>query len=87
MSRGVEDYVLTSVLTYARENNYKKVILRFCKGPKNDGMRTILEKNNFAEFETDGENVTYGFDFASQQINPLPQWFTLVEDSAVAVTV
>ncbi len=87
MSRGVEDYVLTSVLTYARENNFKKVVLRFCKGPKNDGMRTILEKNGFSEFETDGENAVYAFDFSSQEINPLPEWFTLVEDDAIAAVV
>ena len=38
------------------------------------------------ESEAAGENVSYGFDFGSQTINPLPEWFTLVEDDAAVVT-
>ncbi len=82
MSRGVENYVLTTVLTYAKQQGFKRAVLRFHKGPKNDGMRKILEKNNFSEFENSDEEVVYGLDMETTQINTLPEWFT-VEDQAV----
>jgi FkbH-like protein len=76
MSKGVEDYTLTSVLNYARAQNFSRVILRFREGPKNDQMRTILSNNNFVESEADGEVVVYSFDFNQQQIKPGPKWFS-----------
>jgi len=75
MSKGVEDYTLTSVLNHAAAKNFDKVILRFKKGPKNDQMRAILTNNRFVEYEADGDDVIYGFDL-NQQIKPLPKWFS-----------
>ena len=85
MSRGVEDYVLTTVLTYAQDQGFSRAVLRFHKGPKNDGMRKILEKNNFSEFENSDEEVVYGLDLKTTQINPLPEWFNSA-DQLAAVT-
>ena len=76
MSRGVEDYTLTSVLNHAKEKNFGKVILRFEKGPKNEQMRTILSNNNFFEFEDNDNSVIYGFNLQQQQIKSLPKWFS-----------
>jgi FkbH-like protein len=84
MSRGVEDYVLTMVLTYAKEQGFSRAVLRFHKGPKNDGMRKILEKNNFSEFENSEEEVVYGLDLKTTQINPLPEWFNAAEQVEIA---
>jgi len=75
MSRGVEDYTLTSVLNHARTRHFEKVILQFEKGPKNDQMRTILSNNNFVEFNDNGSSVIYGFNLQLQQIKSFPKWF------------
>ena len=75
MSRGVEDYTLTSVLNHAKDKNFGKVILRFEKGPKNNQMRAILNNNNFVEFEDSGSSVVYGLNLQSQQIKSFPKWF------------
>ena len=75
MSRGVEDYTLTTVLNYAKEKNFTNVVLRFEKGPKNEQMRTILSNNNFVEFEDNGGSVVYGLNLRQQQIKSLPKWF------------
>jgi FkbH-like protein len=82
MSRGVEDYTLTSVLNYAKEKRFGKVILRFEKGPKNDQMRTILSNNNFAEFEDNGSSVVYGLNLQQQQIKSLPKWFSSTQSNS-----
>jgi FkbH-like protein len=76
MSKGVEDYMLTSVLNYAGANNFERVILHFSKGSKNDQMRTILSNNNFIESVIDDEHLVYVFDLKQQQIKPLPKWFS-----------
>ncbi len=75
MSKGVEDYMLTSVLNYAGTNNFDKVVLRFNQGPKNDQMRAILSDNNFVESVVDDEQLVYSFDLKQQQIKPFPEWF------------
>jgi len=76
MSKGVEDYTLTSVLNYAANRNFDKVILRFKKGPKNNQMRTILSKNNFVESTADDDCLVYNFALKLQQIKPFPKWFS-----------
>ncbi|MBN2313757.1 MAG: HAD-IIIC family phosphatase [Sedimentisphaerales bacterium] len=79
MSKGVEDYTLTTVLDYAGEQNVDQVIVRFTKGPKNDQMRAILSNNNFAEFGSEGDSVVYGFDLQRQSPKPRPDWFSPIE--------
>lgn len=76
MSKGVEDYTLTSVLKNARRQNFSRVVLRFREGPKNDQMRTILSNNNFIRTATEGDIAVYSFDFNLQQIKPYPKWFS-----------
>ena len=76
MSKGVEDYTLTSVLNYAANQNFDKVILRFKKGPKNNQMRAILSNNNFVESAADDDHLVYSFDLKQQQIKPFPKWFS-----------
>jgi len=76
MSKGVEDYMLSSVLNYAGTKNFDKVILRFNKGPKNDQMRAILSKNDFIESVADNDGLVYSFDLRRQQIKPFPKWFS-----------
>jgi FkbH-like protein len=76
MSRGVEDYTLTSVLNHAGAENFDRVILRFKKGPKNDQMRTILSSNNFVESAADGDSAVYSFELKSRPIKPFPKWFS-----------
>lgn len=76
MSKGVEDYTLTSVLNYARAQNFDRVVLRFREGPKNEQMRTILSNNNFIESAADGDIIVYSFDLRQQQIKPFPEWFS-----------
>jgi len=76
MSKGVEDYTLTSVLNYARAQNFDRVVLRFREGPKNDQMRTILSNNNFIESAATDDIVVYSFDLKQQQIKPYPKWFS-----------
>lgn len=82
MSKGVEDYTLTSVLNYARAQNFKRVVLRFTEGPKNEQMRTILSNNNFIESAGDGDIAVYSFDLEQQQIKPFPKWFSQVQPDA-----
>ncbi len=82
MSRGVEDYTLTSVLNHAKQKNFGKVILRFEKGPKNDQMRTILSNNNFVEFEDNGSSVVYGLNLQQQQIKSFPKWFSSAQTNS-----
>jgi FkbH-like protein len=79
MSKGVEDYTLTSVSNHARAGNFEKAVLRFKKGPKNDQMRAILIKNDFVEGDGDEDCVVFGFDLRRQQIKPFPEWFTTTE--------
>ena len=74
MSRGIEDFTLTSVLNQARDNNFNKAVLQFEKGPKNEQMRTILSNNNFAQTDDNNNQITYTFDLTSQQIKPYPEW-------------
>jgi hypothetical protein len=76
MSKGVEDYTLTSVLNYAKAQNFSRVVLRFREGPKNDQMRTILSNNNFTESAATDDTVVYSFDLKQQQIKPYPKWFS-----------
>jgi FkbH-like protein len=76
MSKGVEDYTLTSVLSYAGAQNFERIILRFREGPKNEQMRTILSNNNFIESATTDDIVVYSFDLKQQQIKPYPKWFS-----------
>ncbi|MGD2095683.1 MAG: hypothetical protein PVH77_11800, partial [Phycisphaerales bacterium] len=83
MSKGVEDYMLTSVLNYAGANNFDKVILRFSKGPKNDQMRTILSNNKFVESVVDDEHLVYSFDLKQQQVKPFPKWFSSPQTGVV----
>ncbi|HUT29092.1 MAG TPA: HAD-IIIC family phosphatase [Sedimentisphaerales bacterium] len=84
MSKGVEDYTVTSVLNHARAANFDKAVLRFKKGPKNDQMRTILSNNNFVEAEADDESVVFSFDLRAQQIKPVPKWLTPTKRDAEA---
>jgi FkbH-like protein len=79
MSKGVEDYTLTSVLNYARTRNFDRVIVRFKKGPKNEQMQTILSNNHFVESGCEGDSVIYRFDLKQQPIKPYPKWFSPVE--------
>jgi FkbH-like protein len=76
MSKGVEDYTLTSVLNHAGAQNFERVILRFREGPKNEQMRTILSNNNFIGSAAEGDIVVYSFDLKQQQIKPYPKWFS-----------
>jgi FkbH-like protein len=76
MSKGVEDYTLSSVLNHARAKHFEKVILRFEKGPKNEQMRTILSNNNFIEYEDNDNYVVYGFNLQQHQIKSFPKWFS-----------
>jgi FkbH-like protein len=84
MSKGVEDYTVTSVLNHARAANFDKAVLRFKKGPKNDQMRTILSNNNFVETEADDEFVVFSFDLRAQPIKPFPKWLTPTRSDAEA---
>ncbi|MFC1634376.1 HAD-IIIC family phosphatase [Planctomycetota bacterium] len=79
MSRGVEDYTLTKVLDYTREQNVDRVAVRFTKGPKNDQMRAILSSNHFVESASEGDSVVYSFDLQSQPPKPLPEWFSPIQ--------
>jgi len=79
MSRGVEDYTLTTVLDYAKEHNFDQVIVRFTKGPKNDQMRAILSNNSFVESASEGDSVVYSFDLKRQKPKPRPDWFAPIE--------
>jgi FkbH-like protein len=76
MSKGVEDYTLTSVLNCAMARNFDRVALRFKEGPKNEQMRTILRNNNFIESAAEGDIVVYIFNLKQQQIKPFPKWFS-----------
>ncbi len=91
MSKGVEDYTLTTVLNNARQENFCRAILRFKKGPKNDQMRAILSKNNFIPSETSDDFELYSFDLKQQQIKPIPTWFaqtdSATQDATIPVTV
>ena len=82
MSKGVEDYTLTSVLEYAGNEYFDKVILRFNKGPKNAQMQTILKNNYFVESAEGDDFVVYSFDLKQQQIRPFPEWFTPAQPDA-----
>jgi FkbH-like protein len=75
MSKGVEDYTLTSVLNHAKAEGFDKVVLRFKKGPRNEQMQTILSSNNFVESAGEDDYVAYTFDLGQQQIKPFPEWF------------
>ncbi|OHB77231.1 MAG: hypothetical protein A2Z25_08300 [Planctomycetes bacterium RBG_16_55_9] len=79
MSRGVEDYTLTSVLEYARRQDFSRVDVRFTKGPKNDQMQAILTKNDFVESACEGDCVVYSFDLRRQRPKPLPKWFSALQ--------
>ncbi len=75
MSKGVEDYTLTSILNHAKTQNFKCVTLQFHQGPKNNQMKTILENNCFTQLTSDDQSLTYCFDIATQQIKPHQNWF------------
>jgi FkbH-like protein len=75
MSKGVEDYTLTSVLNYAKTQGFKQVILQFEQGPKNNQMKTILENNFFTQSAGDSQSPVYSFDLTAQQIKPYQSWF------------
>ena len=81
MSRGVEDYTLTTVLDFAREEGFDRVMVRFTKGPKNDQMRTILSNNNFVESTSESDCVVYSFDLKRQQSKHLPEWFSPIQSA------
>jgi FkbH-like protein len=85
MSKGVEDYTLTSVLNHVRTRNFDEAIVRFKKGPKNDQMQTILSKNSFVEAGSESDLVLYRFDLKEQDIKPVPQWFGPIEATAGTV--
>ncbi|MHC4616882.1 MAG: HAD-IIIC family phosphatase [Planctomycetota bacterium] len=87
MSKGVENYTLTSVLNHARAEGFDKVVLRFRKGPKNDQMRAILSNNSFVECSADDDHVVFGFDLIKQQIKPFPKWFSPARADAKKATV
>lgn len=80
MSKGAEDYTLTHILRGAQSRDCRLVLLHFQKGPKNEPMRMILEKNGFSRSEGQGEIVTYAFDLHRQSIELSPQWFTTADD-------
>jgi FkbH-like protein len=77
MSKGVEEYTLTTVLNHARAAGCERVVVRFKHGPKNEQMRAVLSSNGFSESGVEGELVVYGFDVVQQQIKPVPTWFSL----------
>jgi FkbH-like protein len=88
MSKGVEDYTLTSILNHAKTQNFKCVTLQFRQGPKNNQMKTILENNCFTLSAGDDQLQTYCFDLTTQQIKPYQNWFSatpcrikIIEDS------
>ena len=82
MSKGVEDYVITRVLTHARQQGFSRAIVRFTKGEKNAGMQTILTDNYFTESQVNDESVVYSFDdLQGRQIKPLPERFSPMESS------
>jgi FkbH-like protein len=87
MSKGVEDYTLTSVLNDVQSRSFEKVIVRFQKGPKNEQMRTILSNNNFVESTSEGDSVIYGFDLKQQHIRPFPKWFSPLQPDSEKVPV
>jgi predicted enzyme involved in methoxymalonyl-ACP biosynthesis len=75
MSKGVEDYTLTSILNHAKTQNFKRVIVQFHQGPKNNQMKTILENNCFTLLTSDDQSQTYCLDLTTQQIKPYQNWF------------
>jgi FkbH-like protein len=75
MSKGVEDYTLTSILNHAKNQNFECVTLQFRQGPKNNQMKTILENNCFTLSAGDDQLQTYCFDLTAQQIKPHQNWF------------
>ncbi len=75
MSKGVEDYTLTSILNHAKTQNFKCVTVQFHQGPKNNQMKTILENNCFTQSASDEQSLTYRFDLTGQQIKPYQNWF------------
>ncbi len=87
MSKGVEDYTLTTVLTHARERNFDSVIVRFKRGPKNEQTQTVLSNNRFVESACEGDSVIYRFDLKQQDIKPLPKWFSLARPDVEQVPV
>ena len=88
MSKGVEDYTLSTVLEYAADKGFDKVMLRFARGPKNEQMRTVLTNNCFVESSSDNDQVVYTFDLKSQQIKPRPGWFAPMQcEQTQAITV
>ena len=76
MSRGVEDYTITSILNHAKSSQFENAILRFEKGPKNEQMRTILSNNRFTESAQEGNSVIYSFNLQQQHVKSLPEWFS-----------
>jgi FkbH-like protein len=81
MSRGVEDYVLSAILTWAKQRGFSRVTAQFKKGKKNAGMQQILVNNYFTESESQGR-LLYSFDdLQDRQIKPLPEWFSPMESS------
>ncbi len=76
MSRGVEDFVLSTVLANIKDDGFSEVVIRFQRGEKNAGMQTILTNNGFTETGTLNHLISYSFDLTSREINPLPSWFS-----------
>jgi len=76
MSKGVEDYVLTTVLTCAKQEGMEKTVVRFQKTDRNKGMQCILKDNNFLVSAEESEFVVYSFDLHKQEIKALPGWFS-----------
>jgi len=86
MSRGVEDYVLSTILSSAGNEGFAEAIIRFRKSEKNTGMQTILTNNGFTETSTINHLINYSFDLTCQQINPLPSWFSDMAPSQTATS-
>jgi predicted enzyme involved in methoxymalonyl-ACP biosynthesis len=76
MSRGVEDFVLSTILANTKDDGFSEVVIRFQRGEKNAGMQTILTNNGFAETGTLNHLISYSFDLTGRQINPPPSWFS-----------
>ncbi|MFT5248468.1 MAG: FkbH-like protein [bacterium] len=57
LKRGMENFTLNTILKYAKENGFKKVIGEYIETPKNKMVENHYQELGFTSIDSDGQNL------------------------------
>ena len=57
LKRGMENFTLNTIIKYAKENGFKKIIGEYIPTPKNKMVESHYQELGFLPIDSDGQNL------------------------------